>query len=64
MIPRQAGGRRVSAIVSKSKADAWLEKHGEAMKRIALSEVKDDLSRVLRLAASEEIIMYPFTGRE
>src|SRR4051794_40803250 len=30
---------------------------GKAMKRVALSEVKDDLSRYLRLAETEEIVI-------
>ena len=31
--------------------------NGRAMKRVALSKVKDDLSRYLRLAESEEVII-------
>ena len=30
---------------------------GKAMKRVALSEIKDDLSKYLRLAETEEIVI-------
>ena len=47
----------VLAIVSKSDSARWLSEEGEEMRKIALSEAKDDLSRVLRLAETEEIVI-------
>ena len=47
----------ILAIVSKEEALEWLEKSGESMKYVALTEVKDDLSKYLRLAETEEILI-------
>src|SRR5947207_12727467 len=56
----------VLAIVPKSEAEAWLSQAGEPptelkrkkpMKKVALSEVKDDLSKYLRRAEKEGIII-------
>jgi prevent-host-death family protein len=47
----------VLEVVAKSEADKWLGKQGRAMKQVALSELKDDLSKYLRLAEREEIII-------
>jgi len=50
------GAVEVLAIVSKPDAAKWLARTGE-MKRVALSEVKDDLSRYLRIAEKEEVVI-------
>lgn len=48
----------VLAVVLKLEAASWLgEMGGRNMKKVALSTVKDDLSRLLRLAEKEEIII-------
>src|SRR5262250_2158507 len=41
----------------KGKRSAGLRSMGRPMRRVALAEVKDDLSRFLRLAESEEIVI-------
>src|SRR5438046_4154889 len=41
----------------KPKRRAGSPSTGRPMRRVALAEVKDDLSRFLRLAASEEILI-------
>jgi prevent-host-death family protein len=43
--------------MQKSEADASLQNMERRMKRVALSEIKDDLSRYLRLAENEEIVI-------
>ena len=48
----------VLAIVTKAEAQAWLDEEGiPAVRRVALAKVKDDLSRYLKLAAQEEIVI-------
>jgi prevent-host-death family protein len=48
----------VLAIVPKSEAALWLEQFGESrMKAVPLSEIKDDLSRFLREAEKQEIVI-------
>lgn len=41
----------------KTKRHAGLPSTGRRMRQVALAEVKDDLSRFLRLAESEEILI-------
>ena len=48
---------QVLAIVTKAEAAAGSLSTGRPMRRVALAEVKDDLSRFLRLAESEEILI-------
>jgi hypothetical protein len=46
------------AIVSKAEAAAWLEQSGRPDEgEVALSEVKDDLSKNLRLAEKEAVVI-------
>jgi prevent-host-death family protein len=47
----------VLAVVSKAEAEAWCRRQVRRMKRVALSEAKDDLSRFLRLAEKEEVLI-------
>ena len=47
----------ILAIVGKGEAQAWLEKKAPELRAVALAEVKDDLSKYLRLAADEEIVI-------
>jgi prevent-host-death family protein len=47
----------ILAVVAKSEAGAWLDDQGKAMKQVALSELKDDLSKYLRMAEKEEIVI-------
>ena len=47
----------VLTIVSKDQAGWWLTHEGEPRRRVALAEVKDDLSRYLRLAEREEVVI-------
>ena len=48
----------VLAIVPKALAASWLDEIGKTlMKKVALSQVKDDLSRFLRLAEKEEVVI-------
>ena len=44
----------ILAIVAKSNSIEWLSQFGDGP---ALSKVKDDLSRVLRMAEKEEIVI-------
>src|SRR4051794_28495878 len=41
---------QVLAIIARAGADEWLDKLGESDEQVALSELKDDLSKYLRLA--------------
>lgn len=54
-----AGGPEptVEAILPTKEAAAWLERDAEVLKRVPLSEVKDDLSRYLRRATDAPIIV-------
>ena len=46
--------RRILAIVTKSEAEAWPSQFGDpGVRRVPLSEIKDDLSRFLREAEGE-----------
>ena len=48
----------ILAIVTKTEAARWLAEHGTPRcGKSDWAEVKDDLSRFLRLAASEEIVI-------
>jgi mRNA interferase RelE/StbE len=48
----------ILAIVPKSEAESWLKECRRiGMKKVALSEVKDDLSKYLRVAEKEEIVI-------
>ena len=47
----------ILAIIRKSEAERWLVGRGEPAKKIPLSEVKDDLSRYLREAEKEEVVI-------
>ena len=48
----------VLAIVAKSEAESWLAQFAESgMKEVPLSEIKDDLSRFLREAETQEIVI-------
>jgi prevent-host-death family protein len=52
------GKVEILAIVPKRRTQEWLEKVGpEGMRRVALSKAKDDLSRILREAEREEIVI-------
>ena len=48
---------RSSRSSRKKKQHAGLPSTGRPVRQVALAEVKDDLSRFLRLAASEEILI-------
>ena len=49
---------QVLAIVAKSEAESWLAQFGKSgVKEVPLSEIKDDLSRYLREAETQEIII-------
>jgi prevent-host-death family protein len=48
---------RSSRSSRKQKQRAGLRRTGRPLRRAALAEVKDDLSRFLRLAESEEILI-------
>jgi len=46
------------AIVTKSEAETWLAQFADrGMKEVPLSEIKDDLSRFLREAETQEIVI-------
>ncbi len=47
----------ILAIVTKAEAAGWLAERGRRVRQVALAEVEDDLSRFLRLAESEEILI-------
>jgi prevent-host-death family protein len=48
----------ILAIVAKSETEAWLKTVRKSrMKEVPLSEVKDDLSRFLREAEKQEIVI-------
>ncbi len=47
----------VLAIVSKQDGEQWLKREDDKMRRVPLNEVKDELSRYLREAEKEEIII-------
>jgi prevent-host-death family protein len=47
----------VLAIVAKSWVEQWLQKQGPLMKKIALTEVEDDLAKYLRIAEEEEVVI-------
>ena len=44
-------------ITAEEEAHEWLERAESSMKSVALNEVKDDLSRYLRLAEKEEVLI-------
>ena len=48
---------QVLAIVPKSEAMTGLPNMVKVMKQVALSEIKDDLSKYLRLAENEQIVI-------
>jgi prevent-host-death family protein len=48
----------VLAVVAKSEAESWLAQFADPeMKEVPLSEIKDDLSRFLREAETQEIVI-------
>src|SRR5215468_5228679 len=53
----QAKPSKSSRSSRKPKPRAGLRSTGRPIRRVALAEVKDDLSRFLRLAESEEILI-------
>src|SRR5437660_4268320 len=53
----RADGRRSSRLSRRPKRPAGLPSTGRPVRRAALAEVKDDLSRFLRLAESEDILI-------
>src|SRR5882724_6133917 len=56
MTPR-ARPSKSSRSSRKSKRRAGLPSAGRPMRQVALAEAEDDLSRILRLAESEEILI-------
>jgi hypothetical protein len=47
----------VLAVVAKSEADTCSHNSEAGMKEVSLSEIKDDLSRFLREAKTQEIVI-------